>query len=66
MNRWAELFGCPTKAARTIIDKGLAYDLLDQCDDCPHYTEECLEPSGTCAMQDENGVLGWLLEEVER
>ena len=27
MNRWEALFGCPTRAARTIIDKGLAYDL---------------------------------------
>lgn len=66
MNRWADLFGCPTKAARTIAEKGLLYDLLDLCDACPKQTDECFGPGGKCAMEDYDAILEWLLGEVER
>ena len=58
--RWYELFGTPERAARTIIGKQFTYDLLTQCDDCPHQTDECYEPSGKCVMDDCDALLEWL------
>ena len=66
MNRWADLFGCPTNAARTIAEKGLLYDLLDQCDACAKQTDECFEPGYKCPMDNYDAILEWLLGEVER
>lgn len=60
MTRWAKLFGTPVAAAETILGKGLLYDLLNQCDECPKYTGECLEPRGTCSMETPEAVLEWL------
>ena len=58
--RYERLFGTPERAARTMIDKQLTYDVLDQCDECPHQTDECFEPSGKCAMQEHDALLEWL------
>lgn len=63
--RWHELFGTPERAAQTIIGKQLAYDLLDQCDECPNQTDECFEPSGKCAMDDYGSLLEWLRGDAE-
>ena len=63
--RWHELFGTPERAARTMIDKQLTYDVLDQCDECPHQTDECFEPSGKCAMQEHDALLEWLRGDAE-
>jgi len=63
MSRWSKLFGSPTDAAHTIIDKGLFYDLSDQCDSCPKYNyERCVENFVTepCLMDSEDAVLEWL------
>lgn len=59
-SRWDGLFGTPERAARTMMDKQLIYDVLDQCDECPHQTDECFEPSGKCVMQEYDAVLEWL------
>lgn len=59
-SRYSKLFGTPERAAQTIMDKQLAYDVLDQCDKCPHQTDECFEPSGKCAMDDYGTLLEWL------
>lgn len=59
-SKYAELFGTPERAARTLVDKQLTYDLLDQCDKCPNQTDECFEPSGKCAMDDYDALLEWL------
>ena len=48
------------KAAQTIMEKGLLYDLLDQCDECPKYTVECLDPNGKCQMEDFESIVEWL------
>lgn len=63
MTRWTKLFGSPTSAARTIMDKGLLYDLLDQCDECPKYTDECLDPNGKCQMDNFESIVEWLAGE---
>lgn len=60
MSRWSKLFGTPTDAARTIVEKGLLYDLLDQCDGCPKYTEECLDVGGICQMNSFESIVEWL------
>lgn len=65
MNNHMKLFGTPEKAARTIMGKQLTYDLLDQCDECPHQTDECFEPSGKCAMQSYDALLEWLRGDAE-
>ena len=64
-SRHAELFGTPERAARTMMDKQLIYDVLDQCDECPHQTDECFEPSGKCAMQEHDALLEWLRGDAE-
>lgn len=60
MSRWAKMFGSPTDTAETIMRKGLLYDLLDQCDGCPKYTEECLDPNGRCQMDSFESIVEWL------
>lgn len=66
MSRWMKMFGSPTDAAWTIMDKGLLYDLLDQCDRCPKYTDECLEPHGVyCAMESLDAIVEWLEGDAE-
>jgi hypothetical protein len=64
-SRWFQMFGTPERAVRTIQDKMLTYDLLTQCDDCPYQTDECFKPSGKCAMDDYDTLLGWLRKETE-
>lgn len=64
-SRYSELFGTPERAAWTIMDKQLTYDLLEQCDDCPYQTDECFEPSGKCAMDDYDTLLEWLRGDAE-
>ena len=59
-SRWFELFGTPENAARTIHNKHLTYDVLDQCDDCPYVSDECYESYGVCAMQEYDTLLEWL------
>ena len=66
MNRWADLFGCPTKAARTLAERDLICDLLYRCDVCPMQSDECYTPGGKCVMEDYDAILEWLLGEVER
>jgi len=63
--RYERLFGTPERAARTIMGNQLTYDLLDQCDKCPHQTDECYEPSGKCTMDDYDALLEWLKQEVD-
>lgn len=65
MSRWSKLFGSPTNAAMTIKEKGLLYDLLDQCDECPKYTDECISPNGICRMESFEAILEWLEGEDE-
>lgn len=67
MNRWSKLFGSPTDAAHTIIDKDLFYDLSDQCDSCPKFDQErCIETfNEPCAMDSVDAVLEWLIQEVD-
>lgn len=60
MSRWSKLFGTPTDAARTIVEKDLLYDLLDRCDGCPKYTEECLNVGSICQMESFEAMLEWL------
>lgn len=59
-SNYEKLFGTPERAARTIMGKQLTYDILSQCDDCPHQTDECFDPSGNCAMDDYDVLLEWL------
>lgn len=63
--RYSELFGTPERAARTIMDKQLTYDLLTQCDDCPYQTDECFDPLCKCAMDDYGTLLEWLRGDAE-
>ncbi len=65
MSRWIRLFGSPTDAAYTIIDRGLLYDLLIQCDECPKASPECYDPKGKCQMENVDAVLEWLMQEVD-
>lgn len=68
MSRWSRLFGSPTSAAQTIIDKELFYDLSDQCDSCPKYDyERCVENAfnAPCEMASVDAVLEWLMQEVD-
>lgn len=58
--RWERLFGTPERAAKTMMNKQLTYDVLDQCDTCLYQTDECFEPSGKCAMQSYDALLEWL------
>lgn len=59
-SNYTRLFGTPERAAQTIMHKQLTYDLLEQCDECPHQTDECFEPSGKCAMDDYDTLVEWL------
>lgn len=68
MSRWSSLFGSPVNAAQTIIDKGLFYDLSDQCDSCPKFSHErCVENSFNepCQMENIDAILEWLWGEDE-
>lgn len=63
MSRWSKLFGSPTSAAYTIIDKELFYDLSDQCKSCPKYSyERCVENAFNepCQMESLDALLEWL------
>ena len=62
---YERLFGTPERAARTIMDKQLTYDLLEQCDECPYQTDECFEPSGKCVMDEYDTLLEWLRGDAE-
>lgn len=64
-SNYEKLFGTPERAAQTIMDKQLTYDLLTQCDDCPYQTDECFNPSGKCAMDEYDTLLEWLRSDAE-
>ena len=61
VSNWERLFGSPEKAARTIVEKDLYYELTDECEACPRY-DECRETIATqpCQMDDEDAILRWL------
>ena len=57
------MFSTPTDTARTVLDKNLLYDLMDQCDSCPRFDyERCVEDpfNGPCDMESFEAVLEWL------
>lgn len=56
--RWAELFGTPERAARTLAVK-LSAPIC--CKDCAIFAE-CArtDPDGTCMLEDERRLLEWL------
>lgn len=61
MSNWEKLFGSPTKAAHTIVEKDLIYQLTDECESCPKY-DECKDVifDLPCPMDDEDAILRWL------
>ena len=64
MSRWSKLFGSPTDAARTILEKDLLYDLMDQCDSCPRYDyDRCVRnyTNEPCVMNNVDAITEWLM-----
>lgn len=65
MSRWEHFFGNPEKAARTIEQKGMVFDLLDHCDACEKFSGDCLRLTGKCRMESFESILEWLVGDGE-
>lgn len=65
MSRWMKMFGSPVNAARTLIEKNMVFDLIDDCVLCPNYDHSRCVINDVCVMESEEAVLEWLMEDDE-
>ena len=66
MNNYTKYFGSPVNVAATLAENGLD-SVFDICaeDTCSFYNVECLTPGSVCPLDTYDGILKWLIQEVD-